>query len=89
MEVDAGSWRKRWFVKPGLTGLAQINDGTGFDPQSKLRYDVTYIRNQSLLFDLKTLIRQLWQVAVDVVGLIRSSITPRKINTDEFADDSD
>jgi lipopolysaccharide/colanic/teichoic acid biosynthesis glycosyltransferase len=74
MEADVGSWRRRWFVKPGLTGLAQINDATGFDPQEKLRYDVTYIRNQSLVFDCKILARQLWQVAVDVAGLLRSSL---------------
>lgn len=69
MESNAGSWRRRWFVKPGLTGLAQINNATGFDPQEKLRHDITYIRNQSLLFDLKILSRQLWQVAMDVLQL--------------------
>jgi lipopolysaccharide/colanic/teichoic acid biosynthesis glycosyltransferase len=83
METDVGSWRKRWFVKPGLTGLAQINDATGFDPAEKLRHDVTYIRNQSLLFDLKILLRQLWQVAGDVVGLLRSSTARGNTEADE------
>ena len=53
MEKGADLWRRRWFVKPGLTGLAQINDATGFDPAEKLRYDVAYIRNQSFWFDVK------------------------------------
>ena len=49
IEREAGvtTWRKRWFVKPGLTGLAQINDATGHEPEQKLRYDLEYIRKQS------------------------------------------
>jgi lipopolysaccharide/colanic/teichoic acid biosynthesis glycosyltransferase len=46
MEMTAAEWRNRWFVKPGLTGLAQIHGATGFDPEEKLRYDVEYIRKQ-------------------------------------------
>jgi len=67
MESRVDSWRRRWFVRPGLTGLAQINDATGFDPEEKLRYDVAYIRQQSFWFDLKIVVRQLWIVAVDAV----------------------
>jgi len=32
LEREADTWRKRWFVKPGLTGLAQINDVKSTDP---------------------------------------------------------
>ncbi|QGA81925.1 Sugar transferase involved in lipopolysaccharide synthesis [Halomicrobium sp. LC1Hm] len=56
-------WRQRWFVRPGLTGLAQINNVTGHKPQQKLRFDVEYIRRQSFWFDLKIVLRQIWQVA--------------------------
>jgi lipopolysaccharide/colanic/teichoic acid biosynthesis glycosyltransferase len=70
MESDARTWRRRWFIKPGLTGLAQINDATGHDPKEKLRYDVTYIRNQSFWFDLKILVRQLWMVGIDAVRVV-------------------
>ncbi len=66
MTVSAAEWRSRWFVKPGLTGLAQINDATGYDPDEKLRYDVEYIRRQSFWFDLKIVIRQVWQVLQDI-----------------------
>lgn len=66
MEADVGEWRSRWFVKPGLTGLAQINNVTGFDPAEKLRYDVEYIRRQSFWFDLKIVMRQIWMVLLDV-----------------------
>jgi lipopolysaccharide/colanic/teichoic acid biosynthesis glycosyltransferase len=70
MEKDADFWRRRWFVKPGLTGLAQINEITGFDPDKKLRYDITYIRRQSFWFDLKIITRQLWMVGTDVIRIL-------------------
>jgi lipopolysaccharide/colanic/teichoic acid biosynthesis glycosyltransferase len=47
IERDVEDWPSRWFVKPGLTGLAQINDATGHEPDRKLRYDLEYIRKQS------------------------------------------
>ncbi|QLD90790.1 sugar transferase [Natronomonas salina] len=62
MESDAVAWRRRWFVKPGLTGLAQINGVTGFQPKEKLRLDIEYIRRQSLWFDLKIIAQQFWEV---------------------------
>ena len=68
MECDAVSWRRRWFVKPGLTGLARIHDETGHEPETELRYDVEYIRRQSLWFDLKIVIRQIWKVLFRRVG---------------------
>jgi len=46
---------QRFFVKPGLTGLAQVRYQYGSskeDALEKLRYDLYYIKNLSLLFDL-------------------------------------
>ncbi|GAB6862192.1 sugar transferase [Haloplanus litoreus] len=71
IESEVSSWRQRWFVKPGLTGLAQVNDVTSTKPDEKLRYDVAYIRNQSFWFDLRIVLRQLWMVFRDAVALIR------------------
>jgi lipopolysaccharide/colanic/teichoic acid biosynthesis glycosyltransferase len=68
IEQQARDWRKRWFVKPGLTGLAQINDATSATPERKLQYDLEYIRKQSFWFDLKLVIRQLYQVGIDAIG---------------------
>jgi lipopolysaccharide/colanic/teichoic acid biosynthesis glycosyltransferase len=45
-------------VKPGITGWAQINYRYGSsyeDAVQKLQYDLFYIKNQSLLFDLSIL----------------------------------
>jgi lipopolysaccharide/colanic/teichoic acid biosynthesis glycosyltransferase len=71
MEKDTELWRRRWFVKPGLTGLAQINDVTGYNPEKKLRYDVEYIRNQSFWYDFRIVIRQLWKIGEDIIDIPR------------------
>jgi len=71
IESEVSSWRQRWFVKPGLTGLAQINGVTSTDPHEKLRYDVAYIRNQSFWFDLRIVLRQLWMAFTDAVAVLR------------------
>lgn len=71
-EIDTEDidWSKRWFVKPGLTGIAQINDVTGFEPAKKLECDLEYVRRQSLWLDLELVVRQIRSVAVDVVDLV-------------------
>lgn len=51
-------FRQRHIVKPGLTGWAQINyryGSTFEDAVQKLQFDLFYIKNQSLLFDLSIL----------------------------------
>ncbi|WP_409338721.1 sugar transferase [Halalkalicoccus ordinarius] len=67
LEEEAVEWRKRWFVKPGLTGLAQINDASSTNPTEKLRYDLEYIRRQSFWLDVKIVIRQMWIALLDSV----------------------
>nr|WP_317988502.1 sugar transferase [Haloprofundus salinisoli] len=71
LERETEMWRKRWFVKPGLTGLAQINNAKSTDPNAKLRYDLEYIRRQSFWYDLKIVVRQLWLVTIDGFEHIR------------------
>ena len=44
---------RRFQVRPGATGLAQLRGGYWTEPRNKLRYEVVYIRHQSLLLDLK------------------------------------
>jgi exopolysaccharide biosynthesis polyprenyl glycosylphosphotransferase len=45
-------FRARLVVKPGLTGLAQVNGGYDIGPAEKLRYDKQYIRKFSLNMDM-------------------------------------
>lgn len=48
----------RFFVKPGITGWAQVNFRYGLDEEDaleKLRYELYYIKNQSLVLDARIL----------------------------------
>lgn len=47
----------RLSVKPGLTGLAQIEAYYYTSPHNKLRYDYLYIKNQSVFLDIKILLK--------------------------------
>jgi len=58
LSAEIPYFRQRQFVKPGLTGWAQINypyGNTIEDALQKLQYDLFYIKYQSLLFDLSIL----------------------------------
>lgn len=48
-------YRERWLVKPGLTGLAQVRGEYHTSPAAKLRHDLAYVHNRSLLLDLRIL----------------------------------
>lgn len=56
-EVDAyHDWHKeRLAVLPGITGLAQVRGRTSLSFDDIARYDIEYIRNQSLRLDLQIL----------------------------------
>jgi len=55
-------WSRRVYVKPGLTGLAQIDRITGLDPKNKIKRDLYYIQNYSLLFDIKIIFKTIAQL---------------------------
>ena len=44
-------------VLPGLTGLAQINGRDELELETKAKYDGEYVRNMSLAFDIKILLK--------------------------------
>jgi exopolysaccharide biosynthesis polyprenyl glycosylphosphotransferase len=52
-------YRYRLQVKPGITGLAQIEGRYSTNPEDKLKYDLYYIRSFSLLLDLQIILRTL------------------------------
>jgi lipopolysaccharide/colanic/teichoic acid biosynthesis glycosyltransferase len=50
---------ERHFVKPGITGWAQVRYSYGSskeDAREKLGYDLYYVKNHSLVFDLMVLL---------------------------------
>jgi exopolysaccharide biosynthesis polyprenyl glycosylphosphotransferase len=52
-------YRERARVRPGVTGLAQIRGRYGSSVETKLKYDLAYLSNQSLLLDIQILARTL------------------------------
>ena len=53
---------RRLEVKPGLTGLAQVNGRNSISWEKKFEYDVWYIDNRSLKLDLKIIFKTIGQV---------------------------
>lgn len=51
--------RHRLDVRPGLTGLAQINGRNHLPWSERIVYDLDYVQQQSLLLDLKIILRTL------------------------------
>ena len=50
-------FNQRLKVKPGLTGLAQVNGGYDLKPQEKIVYDIEYIKKRSLWLDIKIMFK--------------------------------
>ncbi|MDM5250014.1 MULTISPECIES: sugar transferase [unclassified Lysinibacillus] len=53
---------RRLEVKPGLTGLAQINGRSNISHGQKISYDLEYVENYSFWMDLKIIIKTLYVV---------------------------
>lgn len=54
--------RRRHEVKPGITGLAQVNGRSAATWEARFRYDVSYVDNLSLALDLKILLKTVGKV---------------------------
>ena len=61
----------RHSVKPGITGLAQINGRNKIPWDERFSLDVKYVKNKSFLLDLKILFKTVWKV------FARKDITPK------------
>lgn len=48
---------ERLVVLPGITGWSQINGGYELTPEQKLEKDLFYIENQSILLDIKIILK--------------------------------
>ena len=54
--------RKRHTVRPGLTGLAQVNGRNNITWEQKFEYDLSYIKKITLLSDLKIIFQTVAKV---------------------------
>jgi lipopolysaccharide/colanic/teichoic acid biosynthesis glycosyltransferase len=56
LKGEIRDYASRFQVRPGITGLAQLRGGYWTEPRNKLRYELVYIRNRSLLMDVKLIV---------------------------------
>ena len=56
------SERNRHSVRPGLTGLAQVNGRNGLGWEDKFKYDLEYINNLTFKSDIKILLKTVYIV---------------------------
>ncbi|WP_121616389.1 sugar transferase [Virgibacillus halodenitrificans] len=54
--------KQRLMVKPGITGLAQVNGRSSMDHGEKIRHDLNYVRNFSIWMDMKICVKTIYQV---------------------------
>jgi lipopolysaccharide/colanic/teichoic acid biosynthesis glycosyltransferase len=62
LEISDADSLKRLEVKPGLTGLAQINGRGNISFVERLELDIEYVNKQSFLFDLQIMLKTISQV---------------------------
>jgi len=56
-ETYIHGFSQRLAVKPGITGLAQVNGGYSIRPEEKIQHDIAYIKTRSLWLDFKILLK--------------------------------
>ena len=54
--------RRRFEVRPGITGLAQVHGRKAIDWNDRIKYDVEYVDNLSFGLDCKILFQTVWNV---------------------------
>lgn len=62
LELYSEEQNKRHNMKPGITGLAQINGRNSISWSEKLNYDVEYVKNFNILLDIKILFMTIYKV---------------------------
>lgn len=76
--------KKRFSVRPGVTGWAQINGRKELSWERRIEYDVEYVENISFLFDLKIFFKTIIKI-LTMEGNLNVSKTAdhsRSVNTE-------
>lgn len=66
---EIGTYMIRHFVKPGITGLAQINGYRGATEEinamkQRVEHDIDYVENWTFMLDLKIIFLTMWNVVI-------------------------
>lgn len=64
LELYNNEQKKRHLVKPGITGLAQINGRNAISWKKKFEYDVEYVNGVSFFMDLKIILKTIKKVFI-------------------------
>ena len=76
--------KHRHDVRPGLTGLAQVNGRNAISWQDKFKYDIEYVNNITILSDLKIIFLTIKKV------LIKEGVTAENsVSADKFTGNKD
>ena len=65
LELYTQEQRLRHSVKPGVTGLAQINGSERLDFHKRIRFDIEYVNNISFFLDVKIIFFTLGYIVKD------------------------
>lgn len=74
--------KKRHSVRPGLTGLAQINGRNALNWEERFSYDIEYVENITFINDLKILFKTVYKVFKSDGVVTRG--TGKTIDFDEY-----
>ncbi len=69
--------KKRMLVRPGMTGLTQINGNDSLYWPERIEYDLAYIKNYSFLLDIKILLKTFYLI-------IKNEVETHPANDDEW-----
>lgn len=66
--------RKRHSVRPGLSGLAQVNGRNSISWENKLNYDLQYIKKITFLGDVKIIIQTVQKAFIKQEGITKEDM---------------
>ena len=79
LEDYSPAQKKRFDVRPGVTGWAQIHGRKGLQWEDRLEYDVEYVQKLSFLLDLKIFFKTIAKVFLMKDNINTSKTTDMKI----------
>ncbi|MFC1656781.1 sugar transferase [Patescibacteria group bacterium] len=62
VEAFEKKYRVRRYVKPGMTGLWQVSGRSEMSAEERIRLDIYYAENWSLLLDAQIILKTFWQI---------------------------
>ena len=64
LDLYTDDQKERHNVKPGITGLAQINGRNNISWNKKFEYDLLYVKNKSFILDIRIILKTVRHVLI-------------------------